>query len=157
MLECPCQVQGTLVLRNLRLSLLLDSGGLEGSHNPASIEVLQLVVFGHVGVQLARELFDRTRQLELFHQAVCVFFQLLWLDLFVGVEVVNPLVEVLDLLASLFILASLVAFQVHQKGLGCQLAERGREDVRLEPEELVDHFLVLDLVENVRRKRHHIL
>lgn len=70
--------------------------------------MLQLVVFWHEGVQLPRELLDRTCQLQFAHQTVSVLFQLLRLDLFISVQVVNPVVKMQDLLASLFILASLV-------------------------------------------------
>ena len=67
------------------------------------------------------------------------------------------MVELLNFLAPLFILSSLVVAQVFEEDLRGELRERSSEDVRLELEELVDNVLVLDRVENVSGQGDHIL
>ena len=147
--ESPCQVEGTGALRNLRLPLLLDGRRLEGSNDPLRIEMLQLVILGHELGEHPREFIDLRGQAQFLHQSVRVLLQLLGLDLLVRVDEVDALVEVLDLLTSLLVLARLVLGQVVQEDLSGELREGSREDVRLELEELVDSILVLYSVEDV--------
>jgi len=156
-IKCPSQVERSSILRNLGLSSLFDGGSLEGGDNALRIEVLELVVLGHELGQHSRELLDLRSQLELLDEAISVLFELLRLDLLVGVDEVNALVQVLDLLPTLLVFPRFVVRQVLEEDLGRQLCEWRREDVRLKLEELVNDVLVLHCVENIGRQSHDVL
>lgn len=111
--------------------------------------MLKLVILRHEAGELDREIFDLGCQSKLFDEAIRVLFQLFRLDLLIGIELVNLMVKSLNLLMSFIVLAGLVACQILKKDLTVELCERSRKDVCLEFKELVDHFLVLYVVEDL--------
>ena len=150
LIKRPGQVERATALGNLSTPLLLNGRALVGCHDPACIEVLQLVVLWHEAGEDARELLNLRSQLEFLHEAIRVLLELLRLYLLVGVQLVNALVELLDFLSAFLIFALLVVLKVLQEDWSRKLRERRSEYVRLKLEELIDHVLVLHRVENVR-------
>ena len=118
--------------------------------------MLQLIVLGHEVGQHFGKLLNLRGQLELFDQAIRVLLQFLRLQLLIGEQLIDALVQLLNLLAPLLVLSSLVAAQVLEQDLGAQLCEGCSEDVRLELEELIDNVLVLHRVEDVSGQSDHV-
>ena len=116
-IKSPSQVEWACVLCNLRLSLLLNSGCLECGNDPLCIEMLQLIVLWHKLGEDLSEFLDLRSQAKLLDQAICVLFQLFRFDLLISVDEINALIQVLNLLTSLLVLAGLVLSQVVEKDL----------------------------------------
>ena len=68
----------------------------EGDCDTGSVEVLQLVVLGHVVAEGVSEVLDEGGASELADEALGVLDQLLFFDALVNVEVVDGLLEVVD-------------------------------------------------------------
>jgi hypothetical protein len=120
------------------------------------IKVLKLVVLGHELGQNPCKFFNLRGKFQLTDQPIGVFFKLFWLDLLICVDVVDSLVQMLDFLPTLLVLASFVVLKVFQENLSCQLSEGCRENVRFKLEELIDHVLVLNTVKDVSCKSYNI-
>lgn len=119
--------------------------------------MLQLIVLWHKLGEDLSEFLDLRSQAKLLDQAICVLFQLFRFDLLIGVDEINALIQVLNLLTSLLVLAGLVLSQVVEKDLSRELRERCGKDVRFELEELINDIFVLDRVEDVSGKGNDIL
>ena len=80
--------------------------------------MLQLVVLWHELGQDVGEMLDLRCQLKLLDKSVSVLLELLRLNLLVRVDKVDSLIEVLDFLATLLILARFVVGQILEQQLG---------------------------------------
>jgi hypothetical protein len=117
--------------------------------------VFEFVVLRHVAAESVRKQLNEGSPLQLPDQALGVLLQLFLFYLFVGVDVVNLVFQVLDGLQSLDPLELFVVSQVLQQLLGRELAEALFENVAFVFEKLVDSVLILHRVENVGGQSHN--
>jgi hypothetical protein len=79
-------------------SFLIAQVLLVSIFDPLSVEVLQLVVFGHESREFKSECLDHAGELQYLDKAFSVLLELLWFELFVNVKVFDAVFQCLNYL-----------------------------------------------------------